>query len=220
MGLSLSLLFLPLEVQAATQCAEELSCVGYDDSDVEHKHKITLQDKTFSGGTAKKNVVAKGNSTIKDGTFQEEVQTYGNTVIVNGTFQRRLDVYDNPTIENGSFSSICVYGDATITGGTFGGRVAVGLWSNGKARIQGGTFKKEVEFDSNGSGTIEGGVFEERVVLGSNNVTITGGTFLEVCRTRIIIHTHFLVLPTTPSPFNTVMAQAENRLSLATAAPR
>lgn len=178
LGLSLSLLFLPLEVQAATPCDEESSCVGYDDSDVEHNHKITLQGETFSGGTAMKNVEAKGTSTIEGGTFQGQVRIDGNATIKNGTFQRQVDVDQTGslTIDRGSFSNIMVYGDATIKGGTFGGGFEVNS-NSGCAHINGGTFESGVHFNSSTGGSITGGVFKGDVYLGAYT-TVTGGTFL------------------------------------------
>lgn len=157
MGLSLSLLFLPLEVQAATPCDGD-PCKGYTNSDVEHDHSITLQNKTFS-----------------DGTVKGQVWTYGDTVIENGTFQM-MNVYGNLTIANGSFSSICVYGNATIKGGTFRSGVSVNS-DSGCAHINGGTFESGVYFNSSTGGSITGGVFKGDVYLGAST-TVTGGTFL------------------------------------------
>lgn len=178
MGLSLSLLFLPLEVQAAEPCDGD-PCVKYTDPNVEHDHKITLQGETFSGGTAMQSVDVKGNSTITDGTFQGQVWTYGDTVIKNGTFQRQVDVKDTGklTIKNGSFlMGIVVYGKAIIEGGSFRGGFDVN--SNSVcAHINGGTFESGVYFNSSTGGSITGGVFKGDVYLGADT-TVTGGTFL------------------------------------------
>lgn len=143
----------------------------------------TISDGTFQGSV-------NNYQTISDGTFQGKVDNDG--VISGGIFQRNVDnyanisggtflgeVYNDSTISNGTFQGT-VGNCKTISGGTFKEAVEVYASSGTEAKIEGGTFEKDMTLrNSNASITIENGLFDGAVVTEYCNspLSITGGLF-------------------------------------------
>ena len=143
----------------------------------------------ISGGTFQGNV--NNNKTISDGIFQGKVANF--RTISNGTFQKEVCNYD--TISDGTFQGeVFNYGiisdgtfqgevynvRGTISGGTFEEVVEVYASSGTEAKIEGGTFEKDMTLANYYAPlTIKDGLFDGAVsIKGCNSpLSITGGLF-------------------------------------------
>lgn len=117
-----------------------------------------IKDAEFNSGTVGKR--ANNEGTISDGTFQREVYNYG--TISNGTFQWE------------------VTNEGTISGGTFEEAVGVYASSRTEAKIEGGTFEKDMNLENNDAPiTISDGLFDGEVFTGicRSPLSISGGLF-------------------------------------------
>lgn len=127
----------------------------------------------ISGGTFHGKVYNYGN--ISNGTFQENVGNY--KTISNGTFQG--EVYNYEIISDGTFQGdVRNYG--TISGGTFEEAVGVYASSRTEAKIEGGTFEKDMTLANNDAPiTIKDGLFDGEVVTKEcdSPLSISGGLF-------------------------------------------
>lgn len=140
----------------------------------------------ISGGTFQGDVVNWG--TISDGTFLGEVNndySYNNNnvsipgVISGGTFQGT--VYNSSIISNGNFQGD-VRNYRTISGGTFEKAVEVYASSRTEAKIEGGTFEKDMTLANDDAPiTIKDGLFDGEVVTKKcdSPLSITGGLFTQ-----------------------------------------
>lgn len=129
---------------------------------------------TISDGTFQREVYNSG--TISNGTFQWEVTNEG--TISGGIFQRR--VYNSGTISDGTISDGTISGGTfqgesynfrgTISNGTF-----QGILHNDSGTISGGTFKEAVGVyaSSRTEAKIEGGTFEKDMTLANDDAPIT-----------------------------------------------
>lgn len=129
--------------------------------------------RTISGGTFQGEV--NNWETISNGTFQREVDNYG--TISNGTFQG--EVYNGGTISNGTFQGT-VGNCKTISGGTFEEAVGVYASSRTEAKIEGGTFEKDMTLANDDAPiTIKDGLFDGEVVTKKcdSPLSISGGLF-------------------------------------------
>lgn len=150
-----------------------------------------IKDAEFNSGTVGKR--ANNEGTISDGTFQREVYNYG--TISNGTFQWEVTnegtisggifqrrVYNYEIISDGTFQGdVRNYG--TISGGTFEEAVGVYASSRTEAKIEGGTFEKDMTLANDDAPiTIKDGLFTKAVNASSiddpTNLQITGGYFV------------------------------------------
>ena len=144
--------------------------------------------RTISNGTFQREVNNYG--TISGGTFQADVDNNG--TISGGTFQRV--VFNNDTISGGSFlgdmnnwgtiSDGTFQGDVrnygTISGGTFEEAVGVYASSRTEAKIEGGTFEKDMTLANDDAPiTIKDGLFDGEVVTKKcdSPLSISGGLF-------------------------------------------
>lgn len=113
--------------------------------------------------------------TISNGTFQREVNNY--RTISGGIFQRR--VYNYEIISDGTFQgNVRNYG--TISGGTFEEAVGVYASSRTEAKIEGGTFEKDMTLANDDAPiTIKDGLFDGEVVTKKcdSPLSISGGLF-------------------------------------------
>lgn len=142
----------------------------------------------FNGGTVGRRAYNEG--TISDGTFQREVYNYG--TISNGTFQWEVTnegtisggifqrrVYNYEIISDGTFQGdVRNYG--TISGGTFEEAVGVYASSRTEAKIEGGTFEKDMTLANDDAPiTIKDGLFDGEVVTKKcdSPLSISGGLF-------------------------------------------
>lgn len=149
-----------------------------------------IKDAEFNSGTVGKR--ANNEGTISDGTFQREVYNYG--TISNGTFQWEVTnegtissgifqrrVYNYEIISDGTFQGdVRNYG--TISGGTFEEAVGVYASSRTEAKIEGGTFEKDMTLANDDAPiTISDGLFNGAVVdVGcASPLSITGGLFTQ-----------------------------------------
>ena len=149
-----------------------------------------IKDAEFNSGTVGKR--ANNEGTISDGTFQREVYNYG--TISNGTFQWEVTnegtisggifqrrVYNYEIISDGTFQGdVRNYG--TISGGTFEEAVGVYASSRTEAKIEGGTFEKDMTLANNDAPiTIKDGLFDGEVVTKEcdSPLSITGGLFTQ-----------------------------------------
>lgn len=147
-----------------------------------------IKDAEFNSGTVGKR--ANNEGTISDGTFQREVYNYG--TISNGTFQWEVTnegtisggifqrrVYNYEIISDGTFQGdVRNYG--TISGGTFEEAVGVYASSRTEAKIEGGTFEKDMTLANDDAPiTIKDGLFDGEVVTGgcASPLSISGGLF-------------------------------------------
>lgn len=147
-----------------------------------------IKDAEFNSGTVGKR--ANNEGTISDGTFQREVYNYG--TISNGTFQWEVTnegtisggifqrrVYNYEIISDGTFQGdVRNYG--TISGGTFEEAVGVYASSRTEAKIEGGTFEKDMTLANDDAPiTIKDGLFDGEVVTKKcdSPLSITGGLF-------------------------------------------
>ena len=147
-----------------------------------------IKDAEFNGGTVGKR--ANNEGPISDGTFQREVYNYG--TISNGTFQWEVTnegtisggifqrrVYNYEIISDGTFQGdVRNYG--TISGGTFEEAVGVYASSRTEAKIEGGTFEKDMTLANNDAPiTIKDGLFDGEVVTKECDslLSISGGLF-------------------------------------------
>lgn len=145
----------------------------------------------FNGGTV--GDYTYNNGTISGGIFQREVFNYG--IISDGTFQG--EVYNNDgtisggtfqgesynfrgTISNGTFQGILHNDSGTISGGTFEEAVGVYASSRTEAKIEGGTFEKDMTLANDDAPiTIKDGLFDGEVVTKKcdSPLSISGGLF-------------------------------------------
>lgn len=158
----------------------------------------TYNNGTISGGTFQE-TVENWNSyvddesipgVILDGTFQGDVYNYANIsggifqenvgnykTISGGIFQRR--VYNYEIISDGTFQGdVRNYG--TISGGTFEEAVGVYASSRTEAKIEGGTFEKDMTLANDDAPiTIKDGLFDGEVVTKKcdSPLSISGGLF-------------------------------------------
>lgn len=127
----------------------------------------------ISDGTFQREVYNYG--TISNGTFQWEVTNEG--TISGGIFQRR--VYNYEIISDGTFQGdVRNYG--TISGGTFEEAVGVYASSRTEAKIEGGTFEKDMTLANDDAPiTIKDGLFDGEVVTKKcdSPLSISGGLF-------------------------------------------
>lgn len=147
-----------------------------------------IKDAEFNSGTVGKR--ANNEGTISDGTFQREVYNYG--TISNGTFQWEVTnegtisggifqrrVYNYEIISDGTFQGdVRNYG--TISGGTFEEAVGVYASSRAEAKIEGGTFEKDMTLANDDAPiTIKDGLFDGEVVTKKcdSPLSISGGLF-------------------------------------------
>lgn len=135
--------------------------------------KANNYDGIISGGTFQREVYNYG--TISNGTFQWEVTNEG--TISGGIFQRR--VYNYEIISDGTFQGdVRNYG--TISGGTFEEAVGVYASSRTEAKIEGGTFEKDMTLANDDAPiTIKDGLFDGEVVTKKcdSPLSISGGLF-------------------------------------------
>lgn len=128
---------------------------------------------TISGGTFQGEVY--NYQTISDGTFQGKLRNYG--TISDGTFKGEVFNYD--TISGGTFQGdVRNYG--TISGGTFEEAVGVYASSRTEAKIEGGTFEKDMTLANDDAPiTIKDGLFDGEVVTKKcdSPLSISGGLF-------------------------------------------
>lgn len=128
-----------------------------------------ISDGTFQGE------VYNNDGTISGGTFQGEVTNEG--TISGGIFQRR--VYNYEIISDGTFQGdVRNYG--TISGGTFEEAVGVYASSRTEAKIEGGTFEKDMTLANDDAPiTIKDGLFDGEVVTKKcdSPLSISGGLF-------------------------------------------
>ena len=149
---------------------------------------LYIKDAEFNGGTVGRR--AHNEGTISDGTFQREVYNYG--TISNGTFQWEVTnegtisggifqrrVYNYEIISDGTFQGdVRNYG--TISGGTFEEAVGVYASSRTEAKIEGGTFEKDMTLANDDAPiTIKDGLFDGEVVTKKcdSPLSISGGLF-------------------------------------------
>lgn len=149
---------------------------------------IINQDADFADGTV--GCWTNNAGTISDGTFQREVYNYG--TISNGTFQWEVTnegtisggifqrrVYNYEIISDGTFQGdVRNYG--TISGGTFEEAVGVYASSRTEAKIEGGTFEKDMTLANDDAPiTIKDGLFDGEVVTKKcdSPLSISGGLF-------------------------------------------
>ena len=132
-----------------------------------------IKDAEFNSGTVGKR--ANNEGTISNGTFQWEVTNEG--TISGGIFQRR--VYNYEIISDGTFQGdVRNYG--TISGGTFEEAVGVYASSRTEAKIEGGTFEKDMTLANDDAPiTIKDGLFDGEVVTKKcdSPLSISGGLF-------------------------------------------
>lgn len=132
-----------------------------------------IKDAEFNSGTVGKR--ANNEGTISDGTFQREVYNYG--TISNGTFQ--WEVTNEGTISGGIFQRR-VYNYEIISDGTFEEAVGVYASSRTEAKIEGGTFEKDMTLANDDAPiTIKDGLFDGEVVTKKcdSPLSISGGLF-------------------------------------------
>ena len=156
-----------------------------------------IKDAEFNSGTVGKR--ANNEGTISDGTFQREVYNYG--TISNGTFQWEVTnegtisggifqrrVYNYEIISDGTFQGdVRNYG--TISGGTFEEAVGVYASSRTEAKIEGGTFEKDMTLANDDAPiTIKDGLFDGEVVTKKcdSPLSITGGLFTQAVNANSI----------------------------------
>lgn len=154
-----------------------------------------IKDAEFNSGTVGKR--ANNSGTISNGTFQWEVTNEG--TISGGIFQRRVynsgtisdgtisggtfqgESYNfRGTISNGTFQGILHNDSGTISGGTFEEAVGVYASSRTEAKIEGGTFEKDMTLANDDAPiTIKDGLFEGEVVTKKcdSPLSISGGLF-------------------------------------------
>lgn len=140
---------------------------------------------------------------ILDGTFQGEVTNDG--VISGGLFQGT--VYNYEIISNGNFQGD-VRNYRTISGGTFEEAVGVYASSRTEAKIEGGTFEKDMTLANDDAPiTIKDGLFDGEVVTKKcdSPLSIRGGLFTKAVNLSSIDPTnlsitggYFVSKPTLP----------------------
>lgn len=124
---------------------------------------------TISDGTFQREVYNSG--TISNGTFQWEVTNEG--TISGGIFQRR--VYNSGTISDGTISGGTFQGESYNFRGTISNGTFQGILHNDSGTISGGTFKEAVGVyaSSRTEAKIEGGTFEKDMTLANDDAPIT-----------------------------------------------
>ncbi len=125
---------------------------------------------TISGGNFQGNV-------INNYSYDIAASKYISGVISGGIFQG--EVYNSGTISNGNFQGE-VINRSTISGGTFEGTVEVYASSSIEAKIEGGTFEKDMTLANYYAPlTIKDGLFDGAVsIKGCNSpLSISGGLF-------------------------------------------
>ena len=188
-----------------------------------------IKDAEFNSGTVGKR--ANNEGTISDGTFQREVYNYG--TISNGTFQWEVTnegtisggifqrrVYNYEIISDGTFQGdVRNYG--TISGGTFEEAVGVYASSRTEAKIEGGTFEKDMTLANNDAPiTIKDGLFDGEVVTKECDslLSISGGLFTKAVDVSKIIPDnlsitggYFVSKPTLPEGSDTTFATVSDQ---------
>ena len=135
---------------------------------------------TISGGNFQGNV-------INNYSYDIAASKYIPGVISGGIFQG--EVYNSGTISNGNFQGE-VINRSTISGGTFEGTVEVYASSGTEAKIEGGTFEKDMTLANYYAPlTIKDGLFDGAVsIKGCNSpLSIRGGLFTKAVDLSIII---------------------------------
>lgn len=124
---------------------------------------------TISDGTFQREVYNSG--TISNGTFQWEVTNEG--TISGGIFQRR--VYNSGTISDGTISGGTFQGESYNFRGTISNGTFQGILHNDSGTISGGTFEEAVGVyaSSRTEAKIEGGTFEKDMTLANDDAPIT-----------------------------------------------
>ena len=166
--------------------------------------KAEFNSGTVGGETYNWGTISGGNfqgKVINNYSYDFAASKYIPCVISGGIFQG--EVYNRGTISNGNFQGEA-YNYGTISGGTFEGTVEVYASSSMEAKIEGGTFEKDMTlanyyapltikdglFDGavsikgcNSPLSISGGLFTNAVDVSSitdpNNLSITGGYFVD-----------------------------------------
>ena len=150
----------------------------------------------FNSGTVGR--VTYNYGTISGGTFQGEVYNYDYydyeasefipSVILDGTFQGT--VFNDCTISGGIFQGT-VYNKGTISDGTFEEAVEVYASSSIEAKIDGGTFEKDMTLmNYDAPITIKDGLFDGEVAIErcDSPLSIRGGLFTKVVDASDIIN--------------------------------
>ena len=176
----------------------------------------------FNSGTVGR--VTYNYGTISGGTFQGEVYNYDYydyeasefipSVILDGTFQGT--VFNDCTISGGIFQGT-VYNKGTISDGTFEEAVEVYASSSIEAKIDGGTFEKDMTLmNYDAPITIKDGLFDGAVVTGGckSPLSISGGLFTKAVNASSIDDPtnlqitggYFVSKPTLPEGSDTTFA--------------
>ena len=181
----------------------------------------------FNSGTVGR--VTYNYGTISGGTFQGEVYNYDYydyeasefipSVILDGTFQGT--VFNDCTISGGIFQGT-VYNKGTISDGTFEEAVEVYASSSIEAKIDGGTFEKDMTLmNYDAPITIKDGLFDGAVVTGGckSPLSISGGLFTKAVNasgiddpTNLqITGGYFVSKPTLPEGSDTTFATVSDQ---------
>ena len=181
----------------------------------------------FNRGTVGR--VTYNYGTISGGTFQGEVYNYDYydyeasefipSVILDGTFQGT--VFNDCTISGGIFQGT-VYNKGTISDGTFEEAVEVYASSSIEAKIDGGTFEKDMTLmNYDAPITIKDGLFDGAVVTGGckSPLSISGGLFTKAVNasgiddpTNLqITGGYFVSKPTLPEGSDTTFATVSDQ---------
>ena len=181
----------------------------------------------FNSGTVGR--VTYNYGTISGGAFQGEVYNYDYydyeasefipSVILDGTFQGT--VFNDCTISGGIFQGT-VYNKGTISDGTFEEAVEVYASSSIEAKIDGGTFEKDMTLmNYDAPITIKDGLFDGAVVTGGckSPLSISGGLFTKAVNasgiddpTNLqITGGYFVSKPTLPEGSDTTFATVSDQ---------
>ncbi len=167
---------------------------------------------TISGGNFQGNV-------INNYSYDIAASKYIPGVISGGIFQG--EVYNSGTISNGNFQGE-VINRSTISGGTFEGTVEVYASSGTEAKIEGGTFEKDMTLANYYAPlTIKDGLFDGAVsIKGCNSpLSISGGLFTKAVDVSNITNPsnlqitggYFVSKPTVPEGSDTTFATVSDR---------
>ena len=142
--------------------------------------KAEFNSGTVAGETYNWGTISGGNfqgKVINNYSYDFAASKYIPCVISGGIFQG--EVYNRGTISNGNFQGEA-YNYGTISGGTFEGTVEVYASSSMEAKIEGGTFEKDMTLANYYAPlTIKDGLFDGAVsIKGCNSpLSISGGLF-------------------------------------------
>ena len=142
--------------------------------------KAEFNSGTVGGETYNWGTISGGNfqgKVINNTSYDAAASEYIPGVISGGIFQG--EVYNHGTISNGNFQGEA-YNCQTISGGTFEGTVEVYASSGTEAKIEGGTFEKDMTLANYYAPlTIKDGLFDGAVsIKGCNSpLSISGGLF-------------------------------------------